>query len=189
MKTTLKHISSIQTGVFAKPVPDGEVIYLQAKHFDEGGQISRELHPDVMADTISERHLLRQGDVLFAAKGTKNFAAVYDIEEPAVASTSFFVIRLEGDFKYQIQPRFLAWLMNQPVAQAYLKGQAMGSSIASISKGVLEELEISVPNIKTQETILQISTLRNKEIQLKQQIDVLRNKQIQQIIINAINLK
>ena len=76
--------------------------------------------------------------------------------------------------------------MNQPVAQAYLKGQAMGSSIASISKGVLEELEVSVPNIVTQEIILQISNLRNKEIQLKQQIDVLKNKQIQQIINNAL---
>jgi len=186
LKTTLKHIASIQTGVFAKPVPNGEVIYLQAKHFDEGGQISTELHPDLMTDTISERHLLRQGDVLFAAKGTKNFAAVFNIIEPAVASTSFFVIRLENEYRHRILPEFLAWLMNHPVAQAYLKGQAMGSSIASISKGVLEELEVSAPNIVTQEIILQISNLRNKEIQLKQQIDVLKNKQIQQIINNAI---
>ena len=186
MKTALKHIASIQTGVFAKPVPDGEVIYLQAKHFDEVGQISAELHPDLMVDAISERHLLRQGDVLFAAKGTKNFAALYNLKEPAVASTSFFVIRLENEFQYRLLPEFLAWLMNHTAAQAYLKGQAMGSSIASISKGVLEELEILIPNIKKQEIILQIINLRNKEIQLKQQIDVLKNKQIQQIIINAI---
>lgn len=186
MKTTLKHIASIQTGVFAKPVPDGDVIYLQAKHFDEAGQISVELHPDLMADTIPERHLLRQGDVLFAAKGTKNFAAVYNLEEPAVASTSFFVIRLENEFRHRILPEFLVWLMNHPVAQAYLKGQAMGSSIVSISKGVLEELEISIPNIATQEIILKISNLRNKEIRLKQQLEVLKNKQIQQIINNAL---
>ena len=186
MITLLKNIATIQTGVFAKTSPDGEIIYLQAKHFDEVGQINAELHPDLMADTISERHLLRHGDVLFSAKGTKNFAAVYTLDEPAVASTSFFVIRLEEEFRYRILPEFLAWLMNQPVAQAYLKGQAMGSSIASISKGVLEELEVSVPNIVTQEIILQISNLRNKEIQLKQQIDVLKNKQIQQIINNAL---
>jgi len=186
LKTTLKHIASIQTGVFAKPVPDGEVIYLQAKHFDEGGQISAEFHPDLMVGTISEKHLLRQGDVLFAAKGTKNFAAVYDIEEPAVASTSFFVIRLEEEFKQRILTEFLAWLMNHPAAQGYLKGQAMGSSIVSISKGVLEELEISIPNIATQEIILKISNLRNKEIRLKQQLEMLKNKQIQQIINNAL---
>jgi len=186
LKTTLKHIASIQTGVFAKPAAEGNVIYLQAKHFDETGQISTTLHPDLMADSVSEKHLLRKGDVLFAAKGTKNFAAVYDIEEPAVASTSFFVIRLEAEFKNRVLPKFLAWLMNHPVAQAYLKGQAMGSSIASISKGALEELEISVPPIETQKLILNISKLRNKEIEMRQQIETLRDKQIQQQIINAI---
>ena len=186
MKTTLKNITSIQTGVFAKPTAEGEVVYLQAKHFDEAGQISAALHPDLKADSVSEKHLLKEGDVLFAAKGLKNFAAVYDIEEPAVASTSFFVIRLEEEFKSRVSPKFLAWLMNHPVAQAYLKGQAMGSSIASISKGALEDLEISVPAIETQELILNISELRNKEIALRQQIETLRDKQIQQQIINAI---
>jgi len=62
----------------------------------------------------------------------------------------------------------------------------MGSSIASISKGALEELEISVPAIETQELILNITKLRNKEIELRQQIETLRDKQIQQQIINAI---
>lgn len=186
MKTTLKHIASIQTGVFAKPVAEGEVIYLQAKHFDEAGQISAELHPDLMADAISEKHLLRHGDVLFAAKGTKNFAAVYTIEEPAVASTSFFVIRLEEEFKHRILPEFLAWLINQRDSLNFLKGNAKGSSIASISKTVLEDLIIAIPNIKTQEAILHIASLRIKEIQLRQKIETLRDKQIQQQIINAI---
>jgi restriction endonuclease S subunit len=186
LRITLKHIASIQTGVFAKPIPEGDVIYLQAKHFDEAGQISTGLHPDLMAESISERHLLRQGDVLFAAKGTKNFAAVYNLEEPAVASTSFFVIRLEEEFRHRVLPEFLAWLINHPGAQAYLKGQAMGSSIVSISKGVLEELEISTPSIQKQQLILNISKLRNKEIELRQQIERLRDKQIQQQILNAI---
>lgn len=186
MKTTLRHIASIQTGVFAKPTADGEVLYLQAKHFDEAGQISTELHPDLKEDTISEKHLLRRGDVLFAAKGTKNFAAVYNIDEPAVASTSFFVIRFEEKFKALILPEFLVWLMNHPVVQTLLKSQAMGSSIASISKGVLEELEISIPPIQKQELILNISKLRTKEIKLRQQIEMLRDKQIQQQVLNAL---
>lgn len=186
MKATLKDIASIQTGVFAKPTAVGEVVYLQAKHFDEAGQISATLHPDLIAGNVTGKHLLRRGDVLFSAKGTKNFAAVYNIDEPAVASTSFFVIRLEEEFKGRILPEFLVWLINHPIAQTFLKGQAMGSSIASISKGVLEELEISIPAIKTQKLVLNISKLRNKEIVLRQQIEILRDKQIQQQIINAI---
>lgn len=186
MKTTLKHIASIQTGVFTKPTAEGEVVYLQAKYFDEAGQLCSSLHPDLMADSISENHLLKQGDILFAAKGTKNFAAIFDLDLPAVASTSFFVIRLNAENTNQILPEFLVWLINQPTTQNLLKGQAMGSSIVSISKGVLEELEISIPIIQKQRLILTISKLRNKEVKLRQQIELLRDKQIQKQLSNAI---
>lgn len=142
------------------------------------------LHPDLKVEGIPQKHLLRHGDVLFAAKGTKNFAAVYEnYNNPAVASTSFFVIRLT---KGNVQPEYLAWFLNNHSTQTLLKGQAIGTSIASISKVVLESTEISIPGIEIQKAILQITKLRNKEKSLKQQIETLREKQIQQQILNAI---
>ena len=184
MKTLIKSITNIQTGLFAKPAGVGEVVYLQSKNFDEYGQLHSELHPDLVADGISEKHLLKDGDVLFAAKGTKNFAAVFENHnEPSVASTSFFVIRPTDN---KVLPQFLAWFLNNPTTQNLLKGQAIGTSIPSISKQVLENLEIPVPEIKTQKAIVEISNLRNKEKSLKQKIESLREKQIQQQIINAI---
>ena len=187
MKTALKHIASIQTGIFAKSVSKGEIVYLQARHFNENGRLSSILHPDLKQDNITEKHLLRHGDVLFAAKGTKNFAAWYESKnQPSVASTSFFVIRLQENFSNKILPEFLVWLINNPISQKLLKGKAIGTSIVSISKSVLEELEISIPDIQTQKAILKISQLHNTEKRLKQQIETLREKQIQQQIINAI---
>jgi len=62
----------------------------------------------------------------------------------------------------------------------------MGTSIVSISKSVLEELEISIPDLQTQRAILKITQLRNSEQNLKKEIETLREKQIQQQIINAI---
>lgn len=194
MKTTLGHIANIKTGIFAKPVPKGEIVYLQSKHFNENGQLHSLLHPDLKADNITEKHLLRHGDVLFAAKGTKNFAAWYESlptgqagkNQPSVASTSFFVIRLQENFRSKILSEFLVWLINHPAAQKFLKGKAIGTSIVSISKSVLEELEISIPDIQTQKAILKISQLHNTEKSLNQQIETLREKQIQQQIINAI---
>jgi len=187
LKTDLKHIASIQTGLFAKPIAKGEIVYLQAKHFDENGKLKTSLHPDLKADNILEKHMLRHGDVLFAAKGTKNFAAWFESKnQPSVASTSFFVIRLQQDFSNKILPAFLVWLINHPTSQKFLKGKAIGSSIVSISKAVLEELEISIPNIETQKVILKITNLRNTEKKLKKEIETLREKQIQQLIINSI---
>lgn len=184
MKTKVKHIAGIQTGLFAKPIVNGEVVYLQAKHFDEEGIIKRSLTLDLQAKDISEKHLLIPGDVLFAAKGTKNFASVFGVQHPpSVASTSFFVLRLIND---HVLPEFLAWFLNHPSTQQILKGQAIGSSLVSISKTVLEELDISVPSMVIQEKILHISRLRNIEKKLKQEIEALKEKQIQQKILNAI---
>jgi len=184
LKTNLKQIASIQTGLFAKPVAKGDIVYLQAKHFDENGQLKTLLHPDLKADTITDKHMLRHGDVLFAAKGTKNFAAWFESKnQPSVASTSFFVLRITDKI---ILPQFLVWFLNHPSTQEILKRTARGTSIPSIRKTVLEELEISIPNIETQEAILKITQLRNAEKKLKKEIESLREQQIQQLIINSI---
>lgn len=187
MRTNLKNIASIQTGIFSKPVAKGEVIYLQAKHFDENGQLKTSLHPDLKANYISEKHLLRHGDVLFAAKGTKNFAAWYESKnQPAVASTSFFVIRIQDNFINKILPEFLVWFINQPGSQKFLKERAIGTSLVSISKVVLEQLEITIPDLHTQKAILKITQLWNNEKNLKRQIETLREKQIHQQLTNAL---
>jgi len=187
MRAKLKDIASIQTGIFATPTANGDFVYLQTKHFDENGQLKTTLHPDLNAEQISEKHILRPGDVLFSAKGTKNFAAWYESKNPAaVASTSFFVIRVFDNFSDTILPEYLVWSINHPTSQKFLKGQALGTAIASISKAVLEELEMLVPPIETQKTVLQITHLRNREKLLKQKIEALREQQIKQQILNAI---
>jgi restriction endonuclease S subunit len=185
LKTLIKDITHIQTGLFAKPSGLGELVYLQSKHFDEYGQLISTLQPDLMAEGISEKHLLKDGDVLFAAKGTKNFAAVFENHnEPSVASTSFFVIRPTDK---KLLPQYLAWVLNSHTTQTLLKGQAIGTSIPSISKQVLANLEIAVPSIETQKAILQITKLRNKEKSLKQEIETLREKQIQAMLLQAVS--
>ena len=187
LKTPLKQIATIQTGTFAKTVSQGEIVYLQAKHFNEYGQLNSVLQPDLKANNSTQKHLLKDGDVLFAAKGTKNFAAWYESQnQPAVASTTFFVIHLQEDFINKILPEFLVWFINHPSSQKFLKERAIGTSIVSISKSVLEELEISIPDLQTQKVILEITQLRNKEKLLRNKIEDLREKQIQQQIINGI---
>jgi restriction endonuclease S subunit len=184
LKTLINHIARIQTGFFAKPISQGDIVCLQAKHFDENGNLRASLHPDLKADHVTKKHLLQPGDVLFAAKGTKNFAAVYENHNaPAVASTSFFVIRCTDK---KILPEYLAWFLNHPSTQKILKGQAIGTSMASISKTVLEDLEISIPAIETQKSILKITDLRKAEKKLNQQIELLKEKQIQHYLLNAL---
>ena len=184
MKIAIKHIANIQTGVFAKPVSKGEVAYLQPKYYNKGGVLITKLIPDLKDTAINTNHLLRKGDVIFSAKGLKNFAATIKEEMlPAAASTSFFVIRLNDQ---NILPEFLTWFLNHPNTLRLLKAKARGTSIVSIAKSVLADLEIYVPDIEKQKLILKIHNLRNTEIELKQQIEALHENQIQQQIFNAL---
>jgi restriction endonuclease S subunit len=184
LKTLIKDITNIQTGLFAKPSDKGEVVYLQSKHFDENGKLLGELHPDLLANSISEKHFLKDGDVLFAAKGTKNFAAVYENHnEPAVASTSFFVLRLTDK---NVLPEYLGWILNHPNTQYVIKDNARGTAIPSIRKSVLEDLEISIPSIEKQRIIIKLSALVKKENEIRMSILQQRKQLIEQQIFNAI---
>jgi len=184
LKTSLKEIAVIQTGVFARPKSSGEVVYLQAKDFDQNGSLTAQLQPGLRFSDVSQKHLLIPGDVLFAAKGSKNFAAVYESHnQPAVASTSFFVIRL---ITGQCLPGFLGWYLNSQPALSFLKELAKGTSIPSISKQVLESVVVPLPPLAKQQTILDISALRKRETSLQMEIETLKEKQIQQLILNSI---
>jgi restriction endonuclease S subunit len=104
-----------------------------------------------------------------------------------VVEAAQHVLQAAADKK--VLPQYLAWFLNNHTTQTLLKGQAIGTSIPSISKQVLENLEIAVPSIETQKAILQITKLRNKEKSLKQEIEVLRDKFLHQQLFQAMNNK
>lgn len=184
MKVFLKNITKIQAGYFTQPAGFGDLTYLQVKYFDENGNLSASIFPDLMESDISEKHVLQNGDILFAAKGTKNFASVYSESiGRAVASTAFFVIRI---IEPNLFPEYLAWQLNHPNIMNLLKSQAIGSSTPSISKQVLENVQLYVPTFEKQKLIIAISKKLHEEAELKQKIQALRHSIIDQQIFNTI---
>ena len=188
MKTTLRHIAKIQTGIYAQTVSSGSVVYLKAKHFDESGNFYSTVIPDLPLNSQTEKHLLNDGDIIFAAKGSKNFAAKYEGKNGmCVASSTFLVIRLSDKFRSKILAEYLVWYINHPRIQEWLKAKARGSSIVSISKTDLQELEILIPSIEKQKQILVIDSLQRREQELINNIQFLKEKFIQHRLISAIN--
>lgn len=179
----LGEIVKIKTGVFAKPIPDGSISYLHAKHFDELGNLVSLPTPELEEDRLVAKHLLRSGDVLFAAKGARNFATVYTSEIPAVASTTFFVLSCD---KSQLLPEYLAWKLNQPSTLNLLHRSAIGSSLVSIPKMLLEDIEITIPSIEKQQLVIEIDRLSKKENDLRTRIAELRQEKIRQQIAGAV---
>lgn len=180
----MSDIGVIQTGIYAKTAVKGEVAYVQARHFDEDGRQLEKFLTELPLSEIKRQHLLVEGDVLFAAKGTKNFAvAVAKDWGQAVASTSFFVIRLNTA---DVFPSYVAWFINHPTQQQKLKAMARGTAIASIGREALVDMEIPIPPRHLQELIVKIEELRKRENSIKKQLEELREQYLQQLLLKSI---
>lgn len=169
----VKDIATIRTGVYLRPEEYKDIVYLQVKDFNERGEYIGESKPNIFNNDNLGHHLLKDGDILFAAKGYKNFATVYrGTGLPTVASSVFFVLSLKTD----IIPEYVSWFINHPSSQRQLKSEAMGTSMPSISIGSISALEITIPDLRTQKIIVELERLQSKERKLNQELIVHREQ-------------
>lgn len=118
--------------------------------------------------TRVERHSkavwLRAGDIVFVARGTRNYAlCLDDVPLPAVCSPHCFLLRTRSA---AVVPEFVAWQINRAPAQRYFAKHALGSDQLSIRRSVLGSLPIFIPSLLQQERIVALAraTLRQKKL-------------------------
>jgi len=183
----LKDICTISSGqTFRTKIehnPNGEVAVIQMKDMnDDYTGISAELSL-VAFEEVSNSQILHMGDVLFLARGNNNKAFVFDMDDPSVAVSLFFVLRPKKEF---LDPYYLAWYLNQSNTQVYLHSSQEGSTVSSIKKQALEDLEIKVPTLNEQQKIASVYHLHLKEMELMDQIREKRNELINAVLIEKI---
>ena len=184
----LKDVADIRTGVYARPHNQGEVTYLQSNNFNEEGELTKIHPPELPLSDISEKHLLKTGDILFSAKGSRNFAFLFNSKTGlSVASSTFFVIKIKKEYEQKIMPAYLSWYLNHPKTKELLQLKARGSKMPSISKGDLQELEIRVPAVELQQKIIKIDELRKSQNKLLNQIKEFKDNYTQNIVFNKLN--
>ena len=180
-KIKLGDVARILSGVYAKGNPTGKIACLQIKDL----QMSS---PQTTAMRIEYAHkldsyMLKKGDLLFAGKGTTYLCKVFNLDIPAVPSTTLYSIRLLSSI---VSPEYLCWYLNHPRVVASIKTAQAGSGTPLIHKPTLENLEIIVPDQETQRLIVELSSLQNRE---KEILEAIAEKRIQitnQILINEL---
>jgi len=113
---------------------------------------------------------LKQGDILFVARGENNIAVIIDNIPQGkliVAAPQFFIIRV---IKEEILPEFLAWLINQKPIQQYFQQRKEGSMTKSIRRQVIEETPIIIPLLQKQQMIIKLSSILQKEKNILKQL-------------------
>ena len=103
---------------------------------------------------INQRSKLQKGDLLFSAVGTVGKVALvrnepnnFDVNE------STFVLKPK---KSILNERYLLHYLKNNVFQNNLKNRLKGSTLSGIRKGDLENFEIPIPSLETQEKIVKI---------------------------------
>lgn len=115
---------------------------------------------------------LSHGDILFASRGSHNYAAIVDgqseqDEALAVASPHFYQIRCQRDV---VLPEYLVWFLNQKPCQRYFEQNAEGTLTKSIRRNVLEEAPLAVPSLEKQRMIISLSETLTEERKLVERL-------------------
>lgn len=166
MKTKLKHIANITTGVtFRSRIesnPSGTTKLVQMKDLTEQNSVSLDTTVTIDTPKLKESQLLKKGDLIFRSRGVNNTAAIIDTSpNRAILAAPLFRIRIKAD---TILPQYLLWWINQPQSQNFISSRSKGSALKMVSKQGLEDLEVYLPPIERQETIAELHYLSQKEI-------------------------
>lgn len=168
MYIKLKEVVNIQFGYYGKPSKEGIIPYLQAKHFNEFGQLIEEGDVFLQEDDKVKSQLLRNGDILFVAKGFRFFAAIYKEKfGKAIASSIFFILRVD---ETKVIPEYLASVLNLPKNLLHFQQSASGSSIPSIRKSELEDFTFNLIPIDEQKKVVALQNLHFKDIQITESL-------------------
>ena len=177
----LGEIAQVLSGIYMKGNPTGDIVCLQVKDL-------MMFSPETTASRIEytsklDGYMLRKGDLLFAGKGTTYLCKVFNLEIPAVPSTTLYSIRLHSSI---VSPEYLCWYLNHPSVVATFKALQAGSGTPLIHKPALENLEIIIPDKNTQNLIVELSSLQKREKEILEAIAEKRMQITNQILINEL---
>ena len=186
----LKKLAKIQSGYINRgkiyPRDDGTCLLMQAK--------------DVSADHLSYRTdalvrfmptlsgkdwFLKPGDILFMARGARNFSVLIDkLPDSVLAAACFFVVRISNS---EILPKYLWWYLNQAPVEDFLK-RFSGRSVHMpvVRRAVLESIDIPLSSIKVQKQVADITTLMMKEQNMYKKLAEKRKYLMTEICLQAI---
>lgn len=174
MKLKLSDVAEIRSGYqFRERVehdPSGQVPVIQIKDLTADFRLRTNDLIRVHMEK-AERHLVRQDDVLFLARGHRLGAAAITESIPSAIATGYFLVLRPTA---RVRARYLAWAINQPDFQERMRPLIRGSHIPLITKSEFAELQIAVPPIATQDTIVAVDELQYREQQLDTELQAKR---------------
>lgn len=163
----LNKIAKIQSGYINRGKievnDDGSCLLIQAKDADAD-------HLSYSTDQLvrftprwsGKDWFLEPGDILFMARGSRNYSLLIDkVPDSVLAASCFFIVRISNS---DVLAEYLWWYLNQRPVEDYLK-RFSGRSVHMpvVRRAVLENIDIPLPPMETQKRIAELTALMAKE--------------------------
>lgn len=186
----LKEIAKIQSGYISRgkiePREDGTYFLLQARDVDaERLTYKADSLVRFSPDLSRKDWILKPDDVLFMARGARNYSVlIKKLPERVLAAACFFIVRASSD---QVLPYYLCWYLNQAPVDHYLgRHSGRGVHMPVVRRSVLESIEIPIPPLEVQSKIAKLDVLLQKELELIDRLAVKRRKLITAACMQAV---
>ena len=172
----LKQVVTIESGYPFRgrvtEVQDASVVVVQMKNISPLDGINWSGCVGTHLTGKREPSWLQSGDILVAARGSRNYAVKVDLNmlqigARAVASPHFFVLSIKNN---AVLSDYLVWFLNQAPCQRYFEQNAEGSLTKSIRRNVLEDVPVAVPPLKKQQAIIGLSQVLHQEKRTLEQL-------------------
>lgn len=166
-------VADIKTGFplrkAAKEALAGDALLVQMKDVAPSGDIKWKNTIKISTDGSRNPDWLKEHDILFVGRGSRFFAVHVDtVKNQSLASPHFYVLRSKAANK--VLPEFLAWYLNSSMAQKFYNANQEGSALSYISRKTLISMPIQIPDIETQNKIVNTSKCWNKQQQLLKEL-------------------
>ncbi len=159
-KYTLNQLCDFRFGTSTSVSPVGDVACVQGRDFNEDGvYINKEIQY-VKESALKYAHYLNAGDILFSTKG-KIFSTVWQAQVPNVIATgTFIILSIKVNF---VLPEYLSLFLNSKKAKRYFDLHTKAGTVSHIGKKDVELLEVEIPPIEMQRTLIKAHQLLLEE--------------------------
>lgn len=186
----LHQIADVRMGVTlrgrdaTRPAPHGSCFMIRISDLSDDGHLTTDdLHQFEPGDDIKPDYFLRRGDVLLPNRGTRCTAYVFDLPLTNVlVGSQFYIIRPnEG----KVRSDYLAWFLRTEQSAAHFALRRKGTLVQTVQRKDVLELELPLPPLAKQDSIIALDALAIQERQLSTELALKRASYTQRLMLHA----
>lgn len=136
--------------------------------------------PRAFVDESKLADAVHIGDILMPGRGQTFPARRYGGEiGPILPAGQIYDIRVKDE--NIVSSKYLEWYLNRANTQQVIKNNLTGTTIPALNKSALQKLLVPVPAFATQNKIIELKTLFNERIKIRENLNRLEMQQLDSI--------